>query len=449
MNNRMRTIAVLGTGYVGLVSGACYADIGNRVICCDIDRKKIEQLSNNVVTLYEPGLEDLVRRNVEAGRLSFSHQIEQAIHEADIVYIAVGTPMGADGAANLTHIREAAATIGLHLNGYKIIVTKSTVPVGTNRLIDAIIHEHIQSKNAAFDVVSNPEFLREGSAIQDCMNMERAIIGAASDSAAQEIVALHEPFGTQFVLTDWESAEMIKYASNTFLATKISFVNALANLCERYGADIDDVTLGMGLDSRIGRKFLQAGIGYGGSCFPKDTYALKHMAETVGYDFRLLNATITTNHSQRQVILDKLEHALGSLLGRRIAVLGASFKPNTDDLREAPSLTVIPAVLDKGAAVSVYDPAALRGLSEHLGSSVVYCNDLYEAVLDSDAILILTEWEQITGMDLDRVQRLMRRPVIVDGRNCFPLDVIREKQIEYHSVGRFPVIYPASLPVQV
>lgn len=449
MSNPMRTIAVLGTGYVGLVSGTCYAEIGNNVICCDIDRQKIERLSRNIVTIYEPGLEELIRKNVNAGKLSFTDNIGKAIRSADIVYIAVGTPMLEDGEADLSYVREAARTIGQHMNGYKVVVTKSTVPIGTNRLIDRLIREHLPEPGTEFDVVSNPEFLREGSAIRDCMNMERAIIGADSERGADSIIQLHQPFDTQIVLTDWESAEMIKYASNTFLATKISFVNSLANLCERFGADIEDVAIGMGLDSRIGGKFLQAGIGYGGSCFPKDTYALKHMAGSVEYEFKILDATIETNRSQRLLVLDKLESALGGLDKQRIAVLGASFKPNTNDLREAPSLTLIPEMLGKGASVHVYDPAALDELADRFGADVRYYHDVYEAVAGSHALLILTEWKQIVDMDLDRVKALMVRPIIVDGRNCFHPGAMRAKGFSYYSVGRAPVISPISLPVQV
>jgi UDPglucose 6-dehydrogenase len=440
---------VIGTGYVGLVSGTCYAEIGNNVICCDIDRQKIERLARNIVTIYEPGLEELIRKNANAGKLSFTDDIGKAIRSADIVYIAVGTPMLENGEADLSYVREAARMIGQHMNDYKVVVTKSTVPIGTNRLIDRLIREHLLEPGTEFDVVSNPEFLREGSAIRDCMNMERAIIGAASERAANSIVQLHQPFDTQIVVTDWESAEMIKYASNTFLATKISFVNSLANLCERFGADIEEVAIGMGLDSRIGGKFLQAGIGYGGSCFPKDTYALKHMADNVEYEFKILDATIETNHSQRFLVLDKLESALGGLDKQRIAVLGASFKPNTNDLREAPSLTLIPEMLDKGAFVHVYDPAALDELADRFGADVRYHHDVYEAVAGSDALLILTEWKQILDMDLDRVKALMARPIIVDGRNCFHPSAMRAKEFSYYSVGRAPVISPISLPVQV
>lgn len=444
----MQTIAVIGAGYVGLVSGTCYAEVGNNVICCDIDRRKIERLSRLSVPIYEPGLEELVRKNAAAGRLSFSADIGEAIERADIVYIAVGTPMSGGGEADLSYVKEAARTIGRHLNGYKIVVTKSTVPIGTNRRIDAWIRESRTNADMAFDVVSNPEFLREGSAIHDCMHMERAIIGAANERAAKAITELHRPFDTKIVVTDWESAEMIKYASNTFLAAKISFVNSLANLCERLGADIGMVAHGMGLDSRIGAKFLQAGIGYGGSCFPKDTYALRHIAGQAGYDFKLLNATIETNEEQRLLVLDKLERALDGLERKRVAVLGAAFKPNTNDLREAPSLTLIPEMLKKGASVHVYDPAALEELSERFGTRICAHADLYEAARGADALLILTEWRQIVEMDLDRVKSAMVRPLVVDGRNCFDPLEMAVRRFDYYSIGRAPVISTLS-PVQV
>lgn len=444
----MRTIAVIGTGYVGLVSGTCYAEIGNNVICCDIDKQKINQLNRSIVTIYEPGLEELIQKNVNAGKLSFTDDIGKAIQTADIIYIAVGTPMLESGEADLTYVKEAAKTIGQQLNGYKVVVTKSTVPIGTNRIIHRIIQENLQQPNMEFDVVSNPEFLREGSAIHDCMNMERAIIGADSKKAIDTIIHLHAPFETKVVITDWESAEMIKYASNTFLATKISFVNSLANLCERMGVNIEDVTLGMGMDSRIGSRFLQAGIGYGGSCFPKDTYALKHMAGKVEYEFKILDAAIETNHAQRFHVLNKLEQALGGFAKRRVVVLGASFKPNTNDLREAPSVTLIPQMLEKGASVRVYDPAALESLAGIFGDRIQYYDDMYEAVQGADAILILTEWRQIIEMDLKQVKSLMAQPIIVDGRNCFHPDKMKENEISYYSVGRSPVVFQLS-PIQV
>ncbi|MFS0836758.1 UDP-glucose 6-dehydrogenase TuaD [Paenibacillus sp. 1P03SA] len=432
----MNKIGVIGTGYVGLVSGTCFADVGHHVICCDIDEMKIEQLRAYKIPIYEPGLEELVIKNVQEGRLSFSSDIAGVIKEANIIFIAVGTPMSATGEADLSYVKDVARTIGSHLDGYKIIVTKSTVPVGTGRLIESMIRENLSDKGLTFDVVSNPEFLKEGSAIQDCMNMERAVIGATSEHAAEVIAEIHAPFRTTVFKTSLESAEMIKYAANTFLATKISFINAVANICEKVGADVTEVALGMGLDSRIGNKFLQAGIGYGGSCFPKDTYALKHIAYEAGYEFKLLEAVIETNENQRLVIIDKLNQALGTLQGKKLAVLGLAFKPDTDDVREAPSLSLIPILLSMGAEVQAYDPIAVHEASKYLPSAVRYVEDLYECVRGADACIILTEWKEIKSMDLKRLSDSLRQPVVIDGRNCFDLSDMRQNKLHYYSVGR-------------
>lgn len=329
----MEKITVVGSGYVGLVSGTCFSEIGNRVICCDVDPFKIAMLRKGEIPIYEPGLKELVKKNIDADRLFFTSEIGDAIEASDIIYIAVGTPMGENGEADMRYVHEVARTIGQHLNSYKIIVNKSTVPVGTGEQVRQIIMENRKNRFVQFDVVSNPEFLREGSAIEDCMNMERAVIGATSDKAAKRIADLHAPFRTRIFQTNLESAEMIKYAANAFLATKISFINGIANVCERVGADVTSVAAGMGLDSRIGAKFLQAGIGYGGSCFPKDTFALSYIAEEAGFDFSLLKSVIAANDEQRLVVVDKLKQALGCLEGKKIGVLGLAFKPNTDDMR--------------------------------------------------------------------------------------------------------------------
>lgn len=435
----MRKIAVIGTGYVGLVSGTCFAEIGNRIVCCDIDERKIQMLKRGVVPIYEPGLAELIEKNAAANRLFFSSDVGEAIESADIVYIAVGTPMSETGEADMSYVKAVAKTIGEHLNGYKIIVNKSTVPVGTGELVRQIVHNHRKYPNVHFDVVSNPEFLREGSAIADCMSMDRAIIGSNSDKAAQAIADLHAPFGTRIFLTDLESAEMIKYAANAFLATKISFINAIANICERVGADVAEVAEGMGLDSRIGGKFLQAGIGYGGSCFPKDTYALAHIADQSGYDFELLKAVIRTNDRQRLLVLDKLGHALGPLEGKRVAVLGLAFKPNTDDMRYAPALTIVPELIRLGASVRAYDPVAEATARPLLPEAVEYFGSVGETIEGCDACVILTEWSEIAGMDLAQAQRTMRSAVIVDGRNCLSREDARRHGIVYHSIGRRPV----------
>ncbi|MCC3375559.1 UDP-glucose/GDP-mannose dehydrogenase family protein [Cohnella sp. REN36] len=435
----MQKIAVIGTGYVGLVSGTCFAEVGNRIVCCDIDERKIEMLKRGVVPIYEPGLKELIDKNVAAQRLLFTSNVGEAIEAADIVYIAVGTPMSESGEADMKYVKAVAKQIGEHLNSYKIVVNKSTVPVGTGELVRQIIFNHRKYPSVHFDVVSNPEFLREGSAISDCMNMDRAIIGSTSDKAAKVIADLHAPFGTRIFITDLESAEMIKYAANAFLATKISFINAIANICERVGADVTHVSEGMGLDSRIGGKFLQAGIGYGGSCFPKDTYALAHIADQSGYDFELLKAVIRTNDRQRLLVLDKLGHALGSLAGKRIGVLGLAFKPNTDDMRYAPSLTIVPELVRMGAEIRAYDPIAAETAKPLLPGEVVYCGSVEETIEDCDACVILTEWSEITGMDLAKVPKLMRAALVVDGRNCFAQETMQQHGIAYHSIGRRPV----------
>lgn len=439
----MRRIAVIGTGYVGLVSGTCFAEIGNQVTCCDMDQVKMKKLNQGVLPIYEPGLEELVQRNRELGRLSFTTDVPNAIREAEVIYIAVGTPMSKGGAADLSFVESVARTIGEHLNGYKVIVNKSTVPVGTGRRIQNIIQSHLSNPNIEFDVVSNPEFLREGSAVKDCMNMERAVIGASSEKAAALIAELHKPFHTQIQITSLESAEMVKYASNTFLATKISFINAIANISERVGADVTEVAKGMGMDSRIGSKFLQAGIGYGGSCFPKDTHALVHIAETVGYDFQLLKSVIEINEQQQTKVVATAKQVLGSLKGTDIAVLGLSYKPNTNDIREAPSLRIIPALLKEGVTVRAYDPIALEEASHHFGEQISYYTDLYEALHNADAAIIVTEWESIKHLNLREARRLLKTPIIIDGRNCFTLEEMRQAGMIYHSVGR-PAVHAIS-----
>jgi UDPglucose 6-dehydrogenase len=433
----MKRIAVLGTGYVGLVTGACFADIGNEVVCCDIDPDKIERLKRGEAPIYEPGLEELIRRNLALGRLRFTLDAGQAIRSAEIVFITVGTPMSAGGEPDLTAIREVSATIGRHLDAPKVIAVKSTVPVGTCRQVEAWIREHRPDPSVPFDVVANPEFLREGSAVEDCMQMERAIIGTDDLRAAGVIAELYAPFNTRVQITGIESAEMIKYASNAFLATKISFINAIANICERVGADVVQVAEGMGSDSRIGPQFLQAGVGYGGSCFPKDTEALWHIARRSGCEFPLIRTVIEMNLRQRTVVLDKLRAALGDLEDRTIAVLGLSFKPNTDDIRCAPSLDIIPKIVQAGGRVKAYDPKAMAHVRRELGTHRIdYAAHVYDAVNDADACVILTEWEEIAGMDLRAVRYLMNRPILVDGRNCLDIEQARRLGFDYYAIGR-------------
>ncbi|MCQ6560428.1 UDP-glucose 6-dehydrogenase TuaD [Paenibacillus mendelii] len=435
----MRKITVIGTGYVGLVSGTCFAEIGNRVICCDVDQQKIEKLRRGEIPIYEPGLEELVMKNMKREQLYFTTEVGEAIEASDIIYIAVGTPMSDTGEADMRYVMSAAKKIGEHLNNRKIIVNKSTVPVGTAELVREVVQANKKYPWISFDVVSNPEFLREGSAISDCMNMDRAVIGSDNAEAAKAIAELHAPFNTHIFTTDLESAEMIKYAANTFLATKISFINAIANVCERVGANVIDVAEGMGLDSRIGSKFLQAGIGYGGSCFPKDTYALAHMADKAGYDFELLKSVIKTNQRQRLIIMDKLREAVGGLAGKQVAVLGLAFKPNTDDMRYAPSLTIIPELLKQGAFVRAFDPIATESARRELPGDVHYCETVEQAVAGSDVCVILTEWNEVLSMDLDRVRQTMKQPIVIDGRNCFDLQTMQKSGFEYHSIGRSSV----------
>ncbi|MFX3635789.1 MAG: UDP-glucose/GDP-mannose dehydrogenase family protein [Candidatus Pristimantibacillus sp.] len=438
----MRKITVIGTGYVGLVSGACFAEVGNRVICCDVDQRKIDMLNRNEIPIFEPGLKEMVARCKEQGKLLFTTEIGEAIEASDIIYIAVGTPMSETGEADMRYVMQAAKKIGEHLNTNKIIVNKSTVPVGTGELVREVVQANKKYPWISFDVVSNPEFLREGSALSDCMNMDRAIVGSDNPEAAEQIAQLHAPFKTRIFKTDLESAEMIKYAANTFLATKISFINAIANICEKVGADVSDVAEGMGLDSRIGGKFLQAGIGYGGSCFPKDTYALAHIADKAGYEFDLLKSVIRTNQKQRFVIMDKLREALGTLSGKQIAVLGLAFKPNTDDMREAPSLSIIPELLKLGATVRAYDPIAAEAARTMLPAEVQYMESAEQAVVGCDACVILTEWGDIVSMDLDKVRENMKQPIIIDGRNCFDPTMMERSGYVYYSIGRRVVNRP-------
>ncbi|RNA67582.1 UDP-glucose 6-dehydrogenase TuaD [Alteribacter keqinensis] len=442
----MKKIAVMGTGYVGLVSGTCFAETGNQVVCCDIDETKITNLINGKIPIYEPGLEEVVKRNVKEERLTFTTDIPQAIRDAEIIYIGVGTPMAESGEADLTFVKNVAQTIGENLNGYKVIVNKSTVPVGTGRLVHGIVSSRSNGR-APFDVVSNPEFLREGSALYDTMNMERAVVGATSDHAADMIIELHKPFTETIVKTNLETAEMIKYASNVFLATKISYINDIANICERVGADVTKVAEGMGYDKRIGAQFLQAGIGYGGSCFPKDSKALVHIAEQVGYDFKLAKAVIETNDKQKLKVVSKLKSIFPSLKGKRIAVLGLAFKPNTDDMRDAPSLEIIPELVKHEADVEAFDPIANRAAKQFFGESITYSTDLYKTIENADACVILTDWKEIVEMDLDKVRRQLKMPILIDGRNCFDLKEAEKAGLIYHSIGR-PVVEHSAKVIQ-
>jgi UDPglucose 6-dehydrogenase len=435
----MYNICVAGTGYVGLVTGACLADFGNTVRCVDIDESKIASLENSEVPFYEPGLQEIVKRNIERGRLSFSTDIKQGIEESTVIFCAVGTPMSKEGHADLSYVEMLAKSIGEHLNGYKIVVMKSTVPAGTSDLVNRIIGETSKSDHP-FDVVSNPEFLREGSAVKDFMQPDRIVLGASTERALQVMQEIYRPLilqDTPVVETDVKTSEMIKYASNAFLATKISFINDISNVCERIGADVSVVARAMGLDTRIGPQFLKAGAGYGGSCFPKDTQALVKTAETVGYDLRIVRAAIEVNASQREHMVELIERALGEVAGKKIAMLGLAFKPDTDDLRDAPALDIASALLAKGVALRVYDPVAMELAKEALGKAT-FCSDVFEAATDVDAVVFVTEWNEFRDLDLVKMKELMKSPVVVDCRNIYEPPRMKDLGFKYFSVGRVP-----------
>jgi len=428
-------LCVIGTGYVGLVTGTVFADLGNTVICVDKDASKIEMLKRGEMPIYEPGLEEMVEHNVADGRLMFSTDIADGVKRADVVFIAVGTPPGSDGYADLTAVKEAAKIIARNLDRYKVVVNKSTVPVGTGDLVKEIIEMNRVRPDVEFDVVSNPEFLREGNAINDTLYPDRIVIGAPSQNVAMRILELYAPLERPMIVTDVHSAEMIKYASNAFLATKISFVNAIANICELAGADVVQVAKGMGFDKRIGSDFLNAGLGYGGSCFGKDASCLVLTAEKLGYDFQLLKSVIEINAEQPRRFVDKMERVLSGLEGRTIAILGLAFKPNTDDLRDAKSLEIIAMLLSAGATVKAYDPIAINN-TRKVFPQIEYCENAYDAAAGSDAICVVTEWNEFKFLDLPRVKETMRQPIIFDGRNIYDPERMRKLGFEYHCVGR-------------
>lgn len=428
-------IAVIGTGYVGLVSGTCFAEIGHQIICVDRDEEKIERLKKADIPIYEPGLADLVRKNTESGRLRFTTAAREAVRDSDIVFVAVGTPPLENGEADRSQVESALLEIADAMNGYKIIVMKSTVPVGTGKWAEELIRKH-QAEPVPFDVVSNPEFLREGSAVYDTFHMDRIVIGAENKEAAARIAKLQEAFGAPVLITGRQTSELIKYAANAFLATKISFINEMANICEKVDADVADVAKGMGMDKRIGASFLQAGIGYGGSCFPKDTRAQVKIAENVQYDFKILRSVIEVNSLQRTRFAEKIEQALGgSVVGKTVAVLGLAFKPNTDDLRDAPSVDIIRILLGKGATVRAYDPIATGAAARILPQIQMY-TDPYAALQDADAAAVMTEWDTVKALEPERLKGLLRQPVLVDGRNVFEPEHMKKLGFEYWSIGR-------------
>jgi UDPglucose 6-dehydrogenase len=432
-------ICVVGTGYVGLVTGAVFADLGNEVVCVDNQPEKVALLQAGKMPIYEPGLEEMVDRNVADGRLSFTTDLRAAARRSLIVFIAVGTPARADGQADLDAVEAVAREIGQCMERYTVIVNKSTVPVGTGDLVREVI-ERSQPQPVPFDVVSNPEFLREGSAIEDTLRPDRIVIGAPNQQVAMTLLELYAPLERPMIITDVPSAEMIKYASNAFLATKISFVNAIANMCELAGADVTQVIKGVGTDERIGPAFLQAGLGYGGSCFPKDTDSLVHTAASLGYDFRLLRSVIDINRERAAHFVAKMEKALAPMDDRVVAVLGLAFKPNTDDMREAKSVEVVHRLLELGVRVRAYDPVAMANARRVLPATVVYCDSPYEAAAGADALALVTEWNEFKFLNLERVRALMRRPVVFDGRNLWEPERMRRLGFEYYSIGRKPVL---------
>ncbi len=430
-------ITVIGTGYVGLVAGACLADMGNEVICVDNDSKKLEKLYNGIIPIYEPGLEELVKSNVLENRLSFSADLDSAVKNSEVCFIAVGTPQGEDGSADLQYVFSVAKSIAKAMNGYKVIVDKSTVPVGTAQKVTELIKENT---TYPFDVVSNPEFLKQGNAVDDFLHPDRVIIGSNSEKATKIMQDIYAPFfrtGNRIIVMDVKSAEMTKYASNSFLATKISFMNEIANLCEKVGADAEMVRVGMSTDSRIGNKFLFPGLGYGGSCFPKDVKALIKTGQDYGCDMSIISATDNVNKNQRLVFLNKIYSVFGkNLNGKTFAVWGLAFKPKTNDMREAPAITIINALLAAGAKIKAYDPKAFDSAKVYFNDKIEYSNSAYSALEDADALLLLTEWNEFRRPDFDRMKNLLKQPVIFDGRNQYDITRLQEKGFEYYQIGK-------------
>ncbi|HYN86592.1 MAG TPA: UDP-glucose/GDP-mannose dehydrogenase family protein [Pyrinomonadaceae bacterium] len=431
-------IAVIGTGYVGLVTGACFAEFGVDVTCVDNDAGKIERLTKGEIPIYEPGLDQLVAKNTQAGRLHFTTDLKSAVEEALVIFLAVGTPPREDGSADLRQVEQVAREVARHMNGYKVVVTKSTVPVGTGEHVRRIIREH-QAQKFNFGVVSNPEFLREGAAIDDFMRPDRVVIGTADEEAVAIMRDLYRPLyliETPFVITSLEAAELTKYAANAFLAMKISFINEIANLCDRIGCDVHDVARAIGMDKRIGRYFLHPGPGYGGSCFPKDTSALVSVARAFDAEARIVEAVIDVNRRQREAMIPKIEKLVGGLAGRTVAVLGLSFKPETDDMRDAPSVDIIRGLVERGARVRAYDPVAIPHASTVLPDEVEYADDEYAAVEGADALVFMTEWNQFRALNMGRIRSLMRAPKIADLRNIYEPAAMRDLGFDYVGVGR-------------
>ena len=434
-------IAIVGTGYVGLVSGACFAEMGIDVTCVDINPEKIKCLLNGEIPIYEPGLDDLVKRNVEAGRLHFTTDLTTCLDNVEVVFSAVGTPPDEDGSADLQYVLEVARTFGRNIKKYTILVTKSTVPVGTAKKVKAVIEEELTERGEQidFEVASNPEFLKEGAAIKDFMSPDRVVVGVESDRAKKVMERLYRPFqmnNYRLYFMDIPSAEMTKYAANAMLATRISFMNDITNLCDLVGANVDMVRKGIGADTRIGSKFLYPGCGYGGSCFPKDVKALARTAREYGYTMGVIEAVEAVNERQKEIVVKKLQDKLGTLRGKTIALWGLAFKPETDDMREAPALVVIEKLLEAGASVKVYDPVAMDECRRRIGDRVVYCKDMYDVVIDADALAVLTEWKEFRIPSWSVIKRVMKQPVLVDGRNIYSKDEVIAEGFEYAAIGK-------------
>lgn len=449
----MASICVIGTGYVGLVTGTCFADMGNRVTCVDIIEEKIANLKQNILPIFEPGLEEMIRRNVHAGRLHFTTSYSEGLDNCDFIFIAVNTPSSNEqGGADMRYVESAARSIAQELDHYAVIINKSTVPVGSGDVVSRIIRKNLNRPDVRFALVSNPEFLREGSAIADFQTPDRVVLGSSDEEAARRVATLYLPLRAPIVITDLYTAEMIKYASNAFLATKISFINEIAQICERLGADVKEVAAGMGYDKRIGRSFLDAGLGFGGSCFPKDVRALAHMADEAGLHPQLLRAVMDINNDQRRHVVEKLTSILGSLRGCTIGVLGLAFKPNTDDMREAPSVDIIRWITSQGADVRVYDPVAAetgREALEHEGvrmEQVQFHEDAYAVAEGADALVVVTEWNEFKSLDMPQIRAGMRRPVLIDGRNIYESSEMNRLGFIYRGMGRGTGPAPSVLP---
>ena len=434
-------IAIVGTGYVGLVSGTCFSEMGVDVTCVDVDKNKVQNLQKGIIPIYEPGLEELVRRNMAAGRLYFTTDLREVLDDVEVVFSAVGTPPDEDGSADLKYVLEVARTVGRYINKYLVVVTKSTVPVGTAIKVKNVIQEELDRRgvNIEFNVASNPEFLKEGAAIEDFMRPDRVVVGVDSDRAKEIMTRLYRPFmltNDRMIFTDIPSAEMIKYAANSMLATRISFMNDIANLCELVGANVNMVRKGIGSDSRIGTKFLYPGCGYGGSCFPKDVKALIKTAEQNGYEMRVLKSVEEVNEKQKTVLFDKfLKHFNGDVKGRTVAIWGLSFKPETDDMREAPSLVLIDLLLEEGVIVKVYDPIAMDECKRRIGDKVIYCKDMYDATVDADALMLVTEWKEFRMPSWNVVKKVMNDYIVIDGRNIYEKREISEYGFDYYKIG--------------